>query len=134
MRKSLQYVTATGLYDVIRGEVSLRNSFVGFSLFFFFFAQRTEFPSLPLSIRQILVKAGNESKMAEVPVDYPIPIGRFFTKTWRKRDVERRCGESRWINLCLVTICRFHEVVHSPSIFCQNRLFMFASGPPLERD
>lgn len=78
--------------------------------FFFFFAQRTEFPSLPLSIRQILVKIGNESKMAEVPVDYPIPIGRFFTKTWRKRDVERRCGESRWINLCLVTICRFHEV------------------------
>jgi len=35
--------------------------------------------------------------------DYLIPIGRFFTKTWRKRDVGWRCGESQWINLCLVT-------------------------------
>lgn len=35
--------------------------------------------------------------------DYLIPIGRFFTRTWRKRDVRWRCGESRWINLCLVT-------------------------------
>lgn len=58
-----------------------RSSVFLFSSFFFIIAQRTEFPSLPLSIRQILAKAGNESKMAEVPVDYPIPIDRFFTKT-----------------------------------------------------
>lgn len=37
MRESLQYVAAKGLYDVTRGKVSSRNSFIGFSFFFYFF-------------------------------------------------------------------------------------------------
>lgn len=92
MRKSSQYIWPRwGLYDVIRGEVPFANSFVvGFFFLFFFYccAKNRIFKSPPFNPPNPHGRQETRARWLKCGVDYPILIGRFFTKTWRKRDVE----------------------------------------------
>lgn len=120
-----------GLYDVIRDDgSSVANSFSFavfpffpfISSFFFCCAKNRISKSPPFIPPNPHRKQETRARWLKCRGGFTSHLDRsIFHQAWRKRDVEWRCGESRWINLCLVTIHRSHEVIHSPSIFCQTR-------------
>lgn len=96
VRKSLQYMTAMGLHDVIRGEVLSRARSSVFFFFFLFCCAKNRISKSPPFNPPNPHEGRKREQDGWSAVDYPIPIGSIFHEDMTKE----RCRMTlRWISV-----------------------------------